>query len=499
MTMTFNEIPIDLRAPLFYAEIDNSRAGYYTQNLRSIIFGYVLFANQGEAGHLQPISTPDEARAKFGWGSMLARQVAAFRANRPTGDLWVYPLQQPTSGAAASWALTFSGPATEAGHVYLYVAGQRVQVPIPAGTSAVSAATLVARYINRQKNLVDVFRDLPVNASNKVDESGTETVTFTAKNKGIHGNAIDIQLNYYRDSGERLPPGLTATIAQVVTGTGTVGLDSALAAIGDEPFDHWITPFNAPGDLATISDFLEARYGPMKELYGQIWTGKRDTYSNIRSFGEALNERTLSISSLDGSPTWDVEIGAAYGGVASRAFAADPSLTLQDLELVGVLPPPFDKRWNTDQVNNLLYAGISPLVYEGGAVRIARSITTYQVNAYGAEDTSFLETTRLATLAAVIRRVKNLITRRYGRVKVVPNNAKLDGGVPHVSPRMMRATLISQYEGFCRRGWCRNQEQFESLLEVEIDGEDPSRMNILYPPILTSSLSVVATKVQFRL
>ena len=40
--MSFNNLPTGVRVPLFYAEMDNSQAGYFTQNKRALLVGQML-------------------------------------------------------------------------------------------------------------------------------------------------------------------------------------------------------------------------------------------------------------------------------------------------------------------------------------------------------------------------------------------------------------------------------------------------------------------------
>lgn len=499
MAIAFEQIPEDIRVPLFYAEVDNTRAGGYGQHLRSLIFGYCgPAANAAQAGKLQPISTVDQARGLFGYGSMLARQVAAFRANNPFGELWVYPLAEPSGGTAATGTVTFAGTAAEAGHVHLYITGKYVPVPIPSGTTAIDAATLVRRYIQRSRNNSDVFRDFPVSATNVVDNAATAVLTFTAKNKGTHGNSIDIRLNYNVETGERLPRGLTATVVAMSGGAGTSDVATMLAAIGDEPFEYFITPFTTAAQLDTFQDWMDARWGPMKQLYGSVWTAHQESYVNLITYGETLNHKQISVACYKGGPTWEPEVGAAYGAVAARYLSIDPARQISSLELQGVMPPPSSQRFTLDEMNNLLFAGLTPLTVGGGDMRIARSVTTYQVNEYDAEDDSFLETTRNASLARIIREVKNMVTLKYPRVKVLPDGAAVGAGAAIVTPRRLRADLVVHYEEMARRGLVRGTDAFENGLVVAINAQDRTRMDILYTPILVNPLNVVATRVQFR-
>jgi phage tail sheath gpL-like len=495
----FQTIPSDLLAPGFYAEIDASQASSYTQNLRTIIFGYHQ-GKPGQAGVLQQVGRAEAARSQFGWGSMLARQIAAFRKNNPWGELWAYPLTQPSGGAQASGTVTFSGTATAAGHVYLYVAGQLIQVPIPTGTTAVGAATLTRRAIARVRNSVEVYRELPVVGTNFVDEAATAVLTITAKNIGIHGNLIDIQLNFNKAGGERLPPGLTATVVAMSGGTGTTNLTSALAAIGDEPFEYWVTPFNSAGDLTTITDFLESRWGPMKQFFGSVWTAKRDTSANLDTYGDALNEKTLSVFGYPAEcPSWEPEVGAAYAGIQSFALSQSAPQSTVDMEVVGVVPPPFGARWDIATRDQLLKNGISPMKVEGGKARITQSVTTYQVNDSGGEDASFRFTTYTAALPRIIREVQFMVQSRYGRSMLAKNSSKIGSFDGFVTPAEIKVSLVTQYQTFVARGLADDPETFAAELVVEPSETVPGRIDILYPPTLLSPLGPIAAKIEFRL
>jgi phage tail sheath gpL-like len=226
---------------------------------------------------------------------------------------------------------------------------------------------------------------------------------------------------------------------------------------------------------------------------------KEGTYSTLYSYGDAINERSLSVAGYITSPTWEPEVAAIYGGIAAREYSIDPARPLQSLEMVGMLPPPVTRRWTLDQVNALLYQGISPIVEEGGAMRIKRSITTHQVNADNGLDTSYLDSTRMPSLGKYIRMRRQLIASRYGRHKVAPDGTTFGAGQVVVTPSMMRGDLIVQYKEMERAGLVQGTESFIESLIVELNENDPSRMDILDTPIFVSPLAVAAVKVEFRL
>ena len=73
MSVSFSNIPSDIRVPLFYAEVDNSMANSGASTLRRLLVGQVNDdVTSPEIGRLTLVSRTTEARTIAGDGSMLA-------------------------------------------------------------------------------------------------------------------------------------------------------------------------------------------------------------------------------------------------------------------------------------------------------------------------------------------------------------------------------------------------------------------------------------------
>lgn len=157
MAISFNNIPSNIRVPLFYGEIDNSQANVVGQmQWNALLVGQML--DDATATELVPIavSQASQANATFGRGSQLARMVTAFRNNCATGQLYCLPVKV-TEGAKAQGRVTFKGTSTEAGYINLYLASDRVRVAVPIKTEASQIAQDTIDAIN-------AVADLPVTA-----------------------------------------------------------------------------------------------------------------------------------------------------------------------------------------------------------------------------------------------------------------------------------------------------------------------------------------------
>ncbi len=84
-----------------------------------------------------------------------------------------------------------------------------------------------------------------------------------------------------------------------------------------------------------------------------------------------------------------------------------------------------------------------PTAYvKSGVLRIQRDVTTYRKNAYGVADNSYLDSETLHTSAYVLRKLKSVITSKYGRHKLAsdgtPDLGKDEQGGPSLPELTVR-------------------------------------------------------------
>ncbi|MGN5227096.1 phage tail sheath subtilisin-like domain-containing protein [Aeromonas dhakensis] len=361
--MALGTIPNDVRVPLVYIEIDNSQAlsGNIAQDQNVLLFGQMIESGTG-AGTADPetvveIPVSESAiDALFGQGSMMALAAKRYRKANSYTRTFAIASGNLTAGASASGSYIFGGPATQAGTVYLLIAGQSVQVGVIAADTAASIATKAAAAINANKNL-------PVTAA--VDGTDTARVNVTAKWKGLTGNDIDLRYNYY--AGEQLPPGVTITYTGMANGSGAPDMAALIAAMPDEWYNHIMTPFNDTASLNTLRDELLTRWGPLKMSEAIAYTAFRGTYGETITFGEGRNDFLLSCMGTSKSPSPSWEFAASYCGIAAYHLAQDPARPLQTLVLPGILAPAKADRFPAlPERNNLLKSGIATYQVQPG-------------------------------------------------------------------------------------------------------------------------------------
>ncbi|HBL3999377.1 TPA: phage tail protein, partial [Salmonella enterica subsp. enterica serovar Derby] len=147
----------------------------------------------------------------------------------------------------------------------------------------------------------------------------------------------------------------------------------------------------------------------------------------------------------------------------------------------------------------LLSHGVATAYVESGVLRIQRDITTYRKNAYGVADNSYLDSETLHTSAYVLRRLKSVITSKYGRHKLANDGTRFGSGQAIVTPAVIRGELGSTYRQMEREGIVENFDLFQQHLIVERNANNSNRLDVLFPPDYVNQLRVFAVLNQFRL
>jgi phage tail sheath gpL-like len=138
-------------------------------------------------------------------------------------------------------------------------------------------------------------------------------------------------------------------------------------------------------------------------------------------------------------------------------------------------------------------------VDDDGTVRIQRAVTTYKKNASNVPDPSYRDTETMATLQRLAQEVRIRIAQKFPRMKLAPNGSRIGFGQALVTPNDVRAELVALFSEWEERGLVHDFTQFKQDLRVEINVDDPNRLDVLLPPNLVNQLRITAIQLQFRL
>jgi phage tail sheath gpL-like len=476
--------------------VDGSQAGNLTQQQPALLVGVSNSAGTQAQGVPLVIATLAQAQNAFGVGWQLERMVASFLNNNVTQLVYAVGIPQPVAGVAATGTILISTAPSSPGTYTVYIAGQIVQILVQTtDTPTTIAANLVLA--------VNALLTLPVTAT-----STAGTVTLTCKWKGISGNDITILENYGGpNAGQYMPVGMTTTPATTLTGgTGNPDYTTAIANTAPGNYVHIALGDN---DIITFTNWAtETGFGPtgrwnyVRQQYAWCYAAHRSTsYSTAITYGQTMNNPTISVMEIEARcPSSFWEVAGAYCGRGASAFLDDPARPLQTLELMGIVPPNLPDRYTSVQQNNLTANGLAiQTIDAANNMMILREATTYQKNQYGQGDTAFALLTVLSTLATLLMRQRAAITSKFARYKLAPDGTRYGPGQAIVTPTSILAELIAEARLDEWDGLIADVDWMKNNLIVEIDDQNPNRVNVLYPPRLIGQLRIFAVLAQFRL
>ncbi|MDE2342918.1 MAG: phage tail sheath subtilisin-like domain-containing protein [Betaproteobacteria bacterium] len=412
------------------------------------------------------------------------------------------------ASVAASGSITFTSAATSPSVLPLYVDGNYVPMSVNTGDTAATVATNLAVTLN-------AWSSAGGNPLSYTAAANASTVTLTARNAGSLQNSGTLVLSYGGPSagegqvGTTNVPGLTAAITGFSGGTTDPDLSTALANIPAQSFDFIFCPYSASTQLAAVTAFLSdatGRWNWASELFGGAFTGFGGTFAERTTWSTALNDQHLTAEGAYGSPNPDWHWGVDYCAAAAVSLRANPAVPVGGLGggvALNVLPPQLANRDIFDEQNTLLYDGMSTYTVDSsGTVRVSRAITTYQKNAAGSPDNSYLDLNVPYQLAAYIRAWRTMITTNFNQAILVSDGTRIPPGSSMVTAATIETSIVAQYSQLATQGGYGLPAGIVSdaatfAQDIVVTNAGGGLLTCLLPVKLSSQLIVVAADVQF--
>jgi phage tail sheath gpL-like len=488
VTIGFDQIALQINTPGQFVEFDNTRA---VQGVglapHDVLIAGQRIGGTATAGQIYSVGSDAEAIALFGATSQLRQMIAAYKAYDSLSSVYAVA-SAVDAGTNAAGSFVWTGPATEAGELVLYVGGRRVSVPVANGDSAATIET------NALAAFALVANDLPVVVS---ANAGTG-VDLTAVQDGTIGNSI--MLGVCLMPGERAPAGVVVTTTPMAAGATNPSYAGVITAMGE---DQYATIVSGLADATVLGLFiteLESRWGPMRAIEGQVFAAAYDTRANLTTLGNSFNSFAATIVGAEKSallPTpW--ELAAQAAAISARQAQVDPSRAMTGIAFSGFSGAHRGARFTRAERDILLSDGISTVkTGDDGRLRVERLITTWQTNAQALPDKSYYDLTTVRLLAALRFSVRSRISSKFDRYKLTDDATPIPAGQPIVNPAILKAEMIVLFQDWMDLGWVQGLDQFKSELVVEPD-VDPNRVNMILPPDLINNLLVTAAKISFK-
>ncbi len=500
-------------------------------------------AGTASVENVYPVASDTDALALFGAGSELHRMSAAVLSQYPSATLFACPVAE-SGGTAASGVLTFATTATAAGTVRFNLCGEVIDVAVASGDTVTTIAAAAAAAINNANALPYTAQnssgvltvEMSFGAGAPVPDPYTAqnssgVLTFTAKHKGPRGN-VDVVDAYFLASGAvtatRITTSSTASgfgTTGTWSSTGTIGNEitlssgstadnfaNALAAIEPSRYDRIVVACIDSTNLGRVSTALTTQAGPTIQKLQQGIAASVDTYANSISLAAGLNAARMSMAWHFASALPPPDVAAQYAaarvggdaGVASAAIPGegdDPAANLNGLELATITA----QRTVADQptateIENALNNGLTPLapsVDRPGFVTVVKAITT-RASANGVPNYAVLGTQSVTVPDYVADFLRSDLRTTYRGFKLAPDSAD---GLPPTAPRVVtpsiaRGHIARRLAAMEAQGILINVAANLPLLVVEIDTNNPARLNCEIPAAVIPGLDIIAGNIR---
>ena len=447
---------------------------------------------------------------KYGFGSMIHRlAIKAFLGSRGL-ETWVIP--QPEAGGAvvAAGDVAFTGTATSASKIGLYIAGEKYsEVNVAIGDTHVEVSDAILAAMTDTSN--------PTSGA-----SALGVLDLTAKSKGPYGNAINISLNLADD--EDLPAGITAVVTAMAGGAANPDIQDALDAMGtdDSQNEKYFTALiHGYGQDATVLDALSAYNGegndfvgnyaktvarPFRSLFGDTAAGDGGLLALIAFADANLLDRTNGVIAAPGSQNHPEEIAALALGVMELINTTRAEQTYIDEVLAGIRLGANADRWTNkyDNRDTAVKAGISPTLVKNNALTLQNVVSFYRPAAVAPESNGYRSMRNISILQNILFNQKNTFEQpKWKGTTIVSDVTKVTNITSRLKARDVDAvldellSLATLYEGFA---WLfsasftieKLKEGDKVTLRVAGNGFD-----IQFPIILSGEGGILNQVVQF--
>lgn len=491
----FNYIPgSGLVAPMFTFEVNSG--GQYQQLDRFVLIGHKTSAGTMALDTPTPVASQQMVDAFAGPGSQLREMYRIAAQNAPAAPFWILAIDD-SALTAAIWTLTIAA-FTGTGVATCQIAGETIQVAVGAADTPTTIAAALVAAINAYYNPLTGAM-LPITAA-----AAAGVLTVTARNKGAMFNETDfyvptnIQGNIFAQTG-------VWTLAVGTAGAGTpTGVAAALAVLGDDPADYVVSPWSDATSLSAYTAFgsdISGRWAWSRQSYGHCWCASVGTFSALTTLGLTMNDRHTTIigciapganGTPHGSWLWVSGIAARLSPWLSDTTTGNVSRNQTGLVVAGLAPPRDPSvRPNFTARNTLLSSGISTWnAQPGGVVTVDKIITTYRTGVSGQPDSVFRDVQAMYQLAGGLKFMRASLANDHGQKALAAANP---ANLPAIStPADIQASFIHYYSQLTRRGVFADPATFANLLVVQINEQNPNRVDCFVPLERVAPLDIMA-------
>jgi phage tail sheath gpL-like len=344
------------------------------------------------------------------------------------------------------------------------------------------------------------------------------------KNNGIYGEFVKISFN--EDFGQEFPVGLSVVVTQPTGASGGIVPGDSnffnILGLDDEQNEKFFTDLVISTPYtSTILDRISQWNGigndfngnyaklvqrPLRCLFGDIEAGSTG-YNNLLSLGnDRKNDRTNGILAVPGSPNHPQEIAAFVLGDAARINNRNAAEHYSNDFLTGVWPGAPEDRWTSsyNSRDRAVKAGISPTIYEDGAVKLQNIVTFYHPDSIPSTSNGYRSMRAISVLQNLTNSVKVTFKQeKWQRISIVEDVEEVTDLVAKQKVKDKRAVeneVIALARAWAKRGWIYsadftiNRISTGNYVQIRAGG---TGFDIVIPVILSGEVWILDTLIQF--
>lgn len=423
---------------------------------------------------------------RYGYGSPLhlaVKQLFPVSGKSATFPVTIYPVKAGNSDVAAEGSIAITGPATKAGSGTVTIGGIEADFAVTKGETAAELATALVGAIN-------AVLDMPVTAA--VDLEDTAKVVLIAKWKGANGNRILLGAEYDAE-------GITLTLSAMADGAGVPSVSGALALINTV----WETmilntfDYNDSGLLDEIFEFGNGRWGTLVKKPILCATGCVDDYSTRTAITDLrttdyINFLVVSVGSKE--LPWVIAAKAMVNDILTTADS-NPAQNYKGL-LTG-LKAGADSAQEDYTVRNMsVNKGSSTNIKNGSVAQLNDIITMYHPASEG-KYPSKRYVVDLIKLMNVVYNVRLIMEADSVVGAPLVSDTTVTTNPSAIQPKTVKGWFANLANSLALKALISDQDFTKKNTVVEIDSENPKRLNVSFPVKLSGNVEVASVDVLF--
>lgn len=431
---------------------------------------------------------------RFGFGSLLhlaALQLFPKTGAQATFPVTIYPVARAAQSARAEGALTVAGDVSAAaGNGAVVIGGVSVSVIVTKGETAEELCRAIAEGIN-------AAQEMPVRAGTPALVSGGDgassywNVPLAAKWSGATGNGIKVVVDLETE-------GLSLASAAFDGGAGVPSVTDALALFGDvwETFVLNTLGYGSPALLDEYQAFGEERWGwqvqrPLLVAHGCTADyGTRTAVSDPRK-----RDRINFFVQSTGSPELEAVVGAR--GLLDIITTADGDPAQNYKGAFGGLMAGGRASQEPYLVRNAAVGkGASTSVISGGAAKISDVVTFWHPDNEGKVKSwrYVVDAVKLMNVVYNIRLINE--ADEVEGAPLLPDES-VSSHPTAVRPKSFRTWYANMADSLADMAIIADAKFTKENMSVEIDAENPKRLNSAIPVKLSGNAEVISADLYF--